>query len=106
MKTKLLAPFVDAVPMLKGTGWPHQGDWQYADYLRLPDDGNRYEIIKGVLYMDYAPDFDHQFVVTQLFFQLNSFVFAHKLGIVISAPLGSPGPNDKTGTTRFDLFAL
>lgn len=26
-------------------GWPPQGQWTYADYLRLPDDGKRYEII-------------------------------------------------------------
>ena len=35
--------------------WPPQGQWTYDDYLRLPDDGRRYEIIKGVLYMANAP---------------------------------------------------
>jgi hypothetical protein len=32
--------------------WPRQGHWTYEDYLRLPDDGTRYEIIHGVLYME------------------------------------------------------
>ncbi|MCP4415552.1 MAG: Uma2 family endonuclease, partial [Chloroflexi bacterium] len=26
--------------------WPDQGSWTYDDYLRLPDDGRRYEIVK------------------------------------------------------------
>ncbi len=36
--------------------WPDQGDWTYADYLHLPDDGRRYEIIAGCWYMKNAPD--------------------------------------------------
>ncbi|MBX3056337.1 MAG: hypothetical protein KF770_07690 [Anaerolineae bacterium] len=35
--------------------WPEQGQWTYEDYVRLPDDGRRYEIIEGVLYMANAP---------------------------------------------------
>jgi hypothetical protein len=26
--------------------WPEPGRWTYQDYLRLPDDGRRYEIIR------------------------------------------------------------
>ena len=29
--------------------WPEQGSWTWDDYLRLPDDGQRCEIIHGVL---------------------------------------------------------
>jgi hypothetical protein len=29
---------------------PPQGQWTYADWEDLPDDGNRYEIIDGVVY--------------------------------------------------------
>jgi hypothetical protein len=42
---------------------PAPGQWTYEDYLNLPDDGCRYEIIKGVLYVTNAPNIDHQFVV-------------------------------------------
>ena len=45
---------------------PPQGHWTYADWERLPDDGNRYEIIEGVLYVSDAPNYDHQFTVMQL----------------------------------------
>ena len=30
---------------------PKQGFWTYDDYAALPDDGKRYEILNGVLYM-------------------------------------------------------
>ena len=34
-----------ALPREKdGYDWPAQGEWTYEDYLRLPDDGNRYEV--------------------------------------------------------------
>lgn len=26
--------------------WPQQGEWTYEDYLNLPEDGRRYEIIE------------------------------------------------------------
>ena len=34
--------------------------WNYARWSQLPDDGNRYEVINGVLYMTTAPSFFHQ----------------------------------------------
>lgn len=40
--------------------------WDYAKWEQLPDDGNRYEVIDGVLYMSTAPSFDHQNVVIAL----------------------------------------
>ncbi len=66
--------------------WPAQGSWTWEDYLRLPDDGQRYEIIEGVLYVAAAPTFAHQFSVSELFGELRSFVRAHKLGLALVAP--------------------
>jgi Uma2 family endonuclease len=66
--------------------WPPPGQWTYEDYLRLPDDGQRYEIIEGVLYVTNAPGFDHQFTVTELVGELRNFVKACKLGVVLTAP--------------------
>ncbi len=45
---------------------PLQGQWTYADWERLPDDGNRYEIIDGVIYMTTAPSTFHQWIALQL----------------------------------------
>jgi hypothetical protein len=45
---------------------PPQGHWAYADRETLPDDGNRYEVIDGVLYMTTAPSTFHQWIVKRL----------------------------------------
>lgn len=65
---------------------PMQGQWTYADYLALPDDGKRYEIIEGVLYVANAPNSDHQTVVTELSRQLGNFIVGQKRGRVLVAP--------------------
>ncbi len=67
--------------------WPEQGAWTWDDYLRLPDDGQRYEIIHGVLYGSPAPRVIHQFVTTRLTYFLSGFVIEHRLGLVLTAPL-------------------
>ncbi len=66
--------------------WPPQGQWTWDDYLRLPDDGQRYEIIEGVLYVTASPTFDHQFSAFELAAELRGFVKAHRLGLVLVAP--------------------
>jgi Uma2 family endonuclease len=66
--------------------WPTPGEWTYQDYLNLPDDGRRYEIIQGVLYVTNAPDIDHQFTVFELARQIGNFVIEHRLGRVLTAP--------------------
>lgn len=66
--------------------WPAQGQWTYEDYLRLPDDNRRYEIIEGVLYVANAPGFEHQFAVTEIVGELCNFVKQHQLGLILTAP--------------------
>lgn len=74
-------------PVVPGeNGWPMQGQWRYEDYLRLPDDGRRYEIIRGVLYVVNAPGYDHQYAVGEIAFQLRLFVKQHGAGVIIEAP--------------------
>jgi Uma2 family endonuclease len=69
-----------------GREWPRQGNWTYEVYRRLPDDGRRYEVVRGFLYVTPAPTFDHQFVVWQLSRQLGNFVVENDLGILLLAP--------------------
>ncbi len=66
--------------------WPAPGQWTWEDYLRLPDDGQRYEIIEGALYVSPAPTFDHQFSLFELAFLMARFVKAHDLGLILVAP--------------------
>ena len=60
--------------------------WSYQDYLDLPDDGRRYEIIAGVLYVSNAPNSEHQLVVGEIIRQMASFVKINQLGKVLMAP--------------------
>ena len=69
-----------------GQDWPAQGEWTYEDYLRLPDDGQRYEVIRGVLYVSPAPTYKHQFVVGEFYSPLKAFVVENRLGVVLMAP--------------------
>ncbi|MBA3944326.1 MAG: Uma2 family endonuclease [Herpetosiphonaceae bacterium] len=65
---------------------PEQGEWTYADYAAVPDDGHRYEIIEGVLYMAPAPGSAHQSAVTWFIFYLTTYVQVPGLGRVFTAP--------------------
>jgi Uma2 family endonuclease len=66
--------------------WPAPGQWTYEDYRDLPDDGYRYEIICGELYMSPAPNIGHQKSSGELEYALQGFVRTHNLGIVLHAP--------------------
>jgi Uma2 family endonuclease len=66
---------------------PPQGRWTYADYAALPDDGNRYEIIAGVLYMTPAPGTGHQSISARVVTFLVTHVEFAGLGRVFAAPV-------------------
>jgi Uma2 family endonuclease len=58
-----------------------------ADMVRaLPDDGNRYEVIAGELFVTPAPSFDHQAAVYKLLLRLGPFVEAQHLGYALASP--------------------
>lgn len=59
----------------------------YDDYLTLPNDGKRYEIIEGELTMSPAPEPDHQDVIGNIYSALRNFVRAHSLGKVYVSPI-------------------
>ncbi len=83
MVTRIAPP---TLPAKSERAWPQQGQWTYEDYLRLPDDGKRYEVIEGVLYVANAPSYEHQLAVTKLVKQLSVFVDERALGTIITAP--------------------
>ncbi len=58
----------------------------YDDYLELPDDGNRYQIIGGELFMTPAPFTRHQQAARNIFRLLDNFALEHDLGEVFFAP--------------------
>jgi len=60
--------------------------YTYEDYLKLPDDRNRYEIINGELIMTPAPKMIHQKISGNMELQLRLFVKKNKLGEVFDTP--------------------
>lgn len=60
--------------------------WTYEEFARLPDDGNRYEVIAGELYVTPSPTSIHQRVVARLTAMIEVFSQEHGLGTLFSAP--------------------
>lgn len=59
----------------------------YEDFLQLPDDGRRYEILDGELFMSPAPRPIHQWVLLNLVTYVRDHVVVHDLGDVFIAPV-------------------
>lgn len=66
---------------------PHDRPLTHHDLDATPDDGNRYELIDGVLHVSPFPNSSHQNVATQLVSILNEHVRKRKLGKVFAANL-------------------
>ena len=62
--------------------------WDRARWAELPADGNRYEVINGVLYMSTAPSFFHQWIVRQIVRVLFQQIDDTGIGITTWAPIG------------------
>lgn len=60
--------------------------WTVEEVHSLPDDGNRYEVVDGVLLVTPSPSWTHQRTVGQLYLWLASYFAAHRFGVVIMAP--------------------
>lgn len=87
-----------------GRRWPAQGEWTYEDYRRLPDDGQRYEVIRGVLFVNPAPALLHQYVSSELLWRVQTFVRKRRLGFVLGAPLDLKLPGAITDPVQPDLL--
>jgi Uma2 family endonuclease len=58
----------------------------YDEYCLLPDDGKRYQVIDGELFVSPAPRTTHQDIIVHLTVLLQTHVTAHNLGKVYVAP--------------------
>jgi Uma2 family endonuclease len=65
---------------------PKQGGWTYNHYLTLLNDGQRYEIIDGVLYMVPWPTTWHQASIVRFSYYLLIHTRLGGLGQVFAAP--------------------
>jgi len=61
-------------------------DWTADDLDDLPDDGNRYEVIDGELFVTPAPSLDHQEAVARLYMILAEYLSRERVGRAVFAP--------------------
>lgn len=57
-----------------------QLDWTVERALALPEDGNRYEVLDGELFVTPAPSWGHQSVLDAFHARLREYVKQHRLG--------------------------
>lgn len=84
---------------------PPQGCWTYDDYAAIPEDGNRYEIIAGVLYMTPAPGAAHQLTVGRITAFLKIHVEFAGQGLVFVAPFDVELPAHR-GVVQPDIVVI
>src|SRR5438132_10503462 len=56
------------------------------DLDAMPEDGNRYEVIEGELFVSRAPSLPHQIVSGNIFYQFRSYLESNPLGRIIATP--------------------
>ncbi len=61
--------------------------WTYEEFARLPNDGNRYEVIGGELFVSASPRPIHQEITGRLSDLLRPFVRQHRLGRALPGPI-------------------
>lgn len=80
-----------------------QSDWTVARLHALPDDGNRYEIIDGVLYVTPSPRFVHQAALFELALVLTPY--ARGCGLDVMCLAADIRYSDRT-LVQPDLFVF
>lgn len=59
----------------------------YEDYVLIPEDGQRHEILDGEHYVTPSPFTSHQRVSSRLHSSLGPFIIERDLGILLAAPM-------------------
>ena len=61
-------------------------EWTVERALALPDDGNRYEVLDGELFVTPSPTWGHQSAISAIHPVLRAYVRAHGLGWAMLSP--------------------
>jgi Uma2 family endonuclease len=57
-----------------------------ADLDLMPDDGNRYEVIEGELFVSRAPSLIHQIIVKNFSHSIQQYLDSNPIGLVVPGP--------------------
>jgi Uma2 family endonuclease len=75
--------------------------WTIEELDRLPEDGNKYEVVDGELFATPSPTFGHEQIIALLARLLDNFVETHELGITFS---GRPSVRVRPSSVEPDLI--
>jgi Uma2 family endonuclease len=59
----------------------------YEQFRQLPDDGRRYELVRGEAHLTPSPTTKHQLILGRLYASLDAYVAKTRVGRVLFAPL-------------------
>jgi len=80
-------PIPDAEPTFMGMPETRTPVYWTAEMVRrLPEDGNRYEVVYGELLVTPAPRVWHQQLVGRLYLALATYLETHHVGVVLASP--------------------
>ena len=79
-------------------------DWTVELLDALPDDGQRYEIIDGELFVTPAPGYPHQFVLGELHARMHAYLHGHSVGRVLFSPADIRREDRARNRVQPDLF--
>jgi hypothetical protein len=66
---------------------PKGQTWTYEDYAKLPEDGQRHEIIAGEHYVNASPGTRHQHISKRLQYQLYTKIELAGLGVLYNGQI-------------------
>lgn len=70
----------------------------------LPEDGNRYEIVDGALFVTPSPSYDHQFVVGELYARLLAYLKPTRLARPLISPSDVRREDRRRNRVQPDVF--
>ncbi|MCP9492994.1 MAG: Uma2 family endonuclease [Pyrinomonadaceae bacterium MAG19_C2-C3] len=56
------------------------------DLAAMPDDGNRYEVIEGEIFVSGAPNFIHQVATSNLIGSIHPYLRKNPIGTIVPTP--------------------
>jgi len=56
------------------------------DLEAMPEDGNRYEVIEGELFVSRAPGLPHQFLSVNIIYEFKKYLSLNPIGMIVATP--------------------
>ncbi|MEP6778795.1 MAG: Uma2 family endonuclease [Gemmatimonadaceae bacterium] len=81
-------------------------NWTVEMLDALPDDGQRYEIIDGALFVTPSPREPHQDVVGELYFRLRQYLGASGVGRAVISPSDVRRDDRKRNRVQPDVYVI